>query len=361
MGIDTVLLRLALPVLVIAAAPGCDDATSSSSGEPGPASDEQAPAKPVEAQAKAAEGPAPTLLRFKDKSGRRGFACDPHTKDPIHCGVIVAFDTWHFAGPVGTRIKIDEQEYVLTQEHALDKKAKRSLSKRKLGKISSAEAHMELPFPGPTFVGGEFTGLCAKGKSGDREYAFQLEVRIPGVEAPLQTMEKVGYNAKAVDSVITESWYGVRDALARELAGAIDPDAGSKLPPLADGAQAAIFGGKCYGGDVSGLEDLRYVVRKVETSQDDSLRRKKKCGTYRSKSNYVKELSHTMSDTRAEIWDVRARKVVAKKVFRAKTPKCPRKITNTSSGEYSSADWKVINAWAKAELTRRAGPVIEPS
>ena len=206
MGIDTALLRLSFSALIGGAgmASACDG--NGSDEKPSPTADAKTPTKSDKTKAKSDEGPAPTLLRLKDKNGARGFACEQRSsKKPIRCGVVVKLNAWHLAGPIGTRIKIDDQEYVLGQEHVLDKKSARALSKSKLGAISSAEAHLELPYPGPTFVGGEFSGLCSKGDSDNPGHQFRLEVRIPSVQAPLQTVERLNYDAKDVDSVITES------------------------------------------------------------------------------------------------------------------------------------------------------------
>lgn len=346
---------LAFLCLLVAAPVGCDDASASRETKDAPksAADER-----EETADDPPEAPAVRLVHFGDENGRRGLTCEvPAGSEPIHCGVLASHDSLHLGGPIGTRIRIDDEEYVLSKEQSLDPKEAKRLLRNKLTQVSNVDAYLELPYPGPAVLGREVDGLCSKGKKDGPGHVFQIEVRLPGSDAPLRAFRRQGRKENESESTLTEPWWAIRSAMARRLEKAVESEDG-ELPPLTDGANGAIFLSTCYGGEAQGLSDLRYVVRKIEAYEDESLRRKKKCGTYRSKNNYVKTLAHTMSDVRAEIWDVRAKKVVAKKTFRAATPKCPKKITQSSSGEYSSPDSDVVHDWVKSELGRRAGPPI---
>lgn len=312
--------------------------------------------EPDETQASAYEGSVPYLLRFREPDfGTWGLRCDSTGSTRAHCGLVVKGDKLHLAGPVGTQIRLGDEEFTLDEAQATDEKARRDLFDRKLRSIDSAETHLELPFPGPEILNGDLAGLCTK-RGVAR--ALDVDVRLPGLDAPLEMVESNDFEEERTEANMTIGWQTLRKSLDRELAAALESE--DPLPALSDDADTVIYRGQCYGKDANGLKDLRYVVRVLGSSDDESLHREKACGEYRSEGNASTDVTREMWDERVEIWDRRTQKIAAKKTFRAKTPRCPSSVAGVGMDVTSYADPVAINKWIEGELTRRVGEPIVP-
>ncbi len=125
--------------------------------------------------------------------------------------------------------------------------------------------------------------------------------------------------------------------LAAVAKGPVEPDA-------SEGTVTAYPGS----GGLQTTKPARYVRDIKRIVLADTTERTSSCGMYQDEVTKDRvEVLRYANDIRAKAYDRKTGKVIAERTFRAKFGKCERRIAKSAANNETTADWDLVDAWAK--------------
>ncbi len=280
------------------------------------------------AEEQTAEAQAPP---FQLTVNDHGLEC-PRTERPrVHCAVHVQHwngdggltrSELYLAGPVGTRIVVGPIDHTLS---AADDAQVHYASD--LRTVREADARVIRPFPTDEVLS-HLDGVCTR--TGEPP-SLAVRMELPG-RAPIETR-------------LVIPWTDVHRMLTRRVEQVLEGEAEMSAPT----GNVVLRGGGCANGNITRLSDIGYLAR------SRTITRRGSCGTYGNSRGSRLTVGKYMYDEQLELWDLRSRRRIAQRRFRAPNPECPSRVSSPAGmarSVSSSVDSMQVIAWFAEQIAR---------